>query len=60
MASIYKPEELRVAFAGADKLFLVSLPVADIEIRYKLHRNAIDAAKAAGVKHVCRPMHTSV
>jgi uncharacterized protein YbjT (DUF2867 family) len=46
-----KPETLVQSFAGADALFLVSYPSVGEE-RYKLHRNAIDAAKKAGVKHV--------
>lgn len=46
-----KPETLVQSFAGADALFLVSYPSVGDE-RLKLHRNAIDAAKKAGVKHI--------
>lgn len=48
----YKPETLEKAFRGADKLFLVSVPSFEDELRTSAHRNAINAAKAAGVKHV--------
>jgi NAD(P)H dehydrogenase (quinone) len=41
---------LEAAFAGVDKLFLVSSN--DIPNRVPQHTNAINAAKAAGVKHV--------
>jgi uncharacterized protein YbjT (DUF2867 family) len=46
-----RPETLVQSFAGADALFLVSYPSVGEE-RYELHRNAIDAAKEAGVKHI--------
>lgn len=46
-----KPETLLQSFADAEALFLVSYPSVGEE-RYSLHRNAIDAAKAAGVQHV--------
>lgn len=46
-----KPETLAKAFEGGKVLFLVSYPSVGIE-RYEFHRNAIDAAKRAGVKHV--------
>jgi NAD(P)H dehydrogenase (quinone) len=45
------PETLLEAYAGADVLFLVSYPSVGPE-RFELHRNAIDAAKKVGVKHV--------
>jgi NAD(P)H dehydrogenase (quinone) len=41
---------LVAAFAGIDKVLLVSS--ADMDDRFKQHKNAIDAAKEAGVKHV--------
>jgi len=47
-----KPETLVQAFKGADKLFLVSVPSFEDEYRVSTHRNAINAAKAAGVKHI--------
>jgi uncharacterized protein YbjT (DUF2867 family) len=46
-----KPETLVQSFAGAEALFLVSYPSVGEE-RFQLHRNAIDAAKRAGIKHV--------
>ncbi|KAI0360621.1 NmrA-like family protein [Trametes cingulata] len=46
------PASLDVAFAGADKLLLVSHPSYDRVYRVPLHKNAIDAAKRAGVKHI--------
>ncbi|KAI0372009.1 NmrA-like family protein [Pilatotrama ljubarskyi] len=46
------PASLDAAFAGADKLLLVSHPSYDRDLRVPLHKNAIDAAKRAGVKHV--------
>ena len=45
------PESLQAAFEGADALFLVSYPSPSIE-RWLLHKNAIDAAKQAGIKTV--------
>ena len=46
-----KPETLVQSFAGADAVFLVSYPSVGEE-RFKLHKNAIDAAKKAGVEHI--------
>lgn len=43
------PASLPAAFQGVDKLFLI---VGNIENREEQAKNAIDAAKAAGVKHV--------
>lgn len=50
------PAALRTAFAGADRLLLVSSndPGADA---VALHRNAVDAAVAAGVGHVFYTSH---
>jgi NAD(P)H dehydrogenase (quinone) len=45
-----RPESLPAAFAGADRLFLVSLH--ELGRRVTQHRNAIDAAVAAGVRHI--------
>jgi NAD(P)H dehydrogenase (quinone) len=42
-----QPESLRQAFAGADKLLLVS--GSEVGQRVEQHRNAIEAAKEAGV-----------
>ncbi|KAI0820929.1 NmrA-like family protein [Irpex lacteus] len=47
-----QPETLDSAFAGGDKLLLVSYPSIAHEIRVKSHIAAIDAAKRVGVKHV--------
>lgn len=41
---------LLTAFQGADKLFLVSSP--DVVNRVEHHKNAINAAKEAGIKHI--------
>lgn len=49
------PESLRVAFAGADTLLLVS--GSEVGKRTPQHRNAIEAAKEAGVGHL---VYTSV
>ncbi len=49
--NLYEPSTLVESYSGADVLFLVSFPSMGEE-RYVLHRNAIDAAKAAGVGHV--------
>ena len=48
------PVSLRSAFAGAERLLLIS--ATDLQRRVAQHRAAIDAAKAAGVSHV---MYTS-
>jgi NAD(P)H dehydrogenase (quinone) len=45
------PEALQQTFAGIDRLVLVSTD-GPKEDRIRQHRNAIGAAKAAGVKHV--------
>ena len=44
------PETLEAAFAGGDKLLLVSLPV--IGARVPQHKAAIEAAKRAGVRQI--------
>lgn len=50
------PATLRTAFAGATGLLIISVDVIG-PVRVELHRNAIDAAKEAGVQHV---VYTSV
>jgi len=45
-----KYESLVAACKGADKVLLISS--ADLDDRFKQHKNAIDAAKEAGVKHL--------
>lgn len=49
--NLYEPSTLEESYSGADVLFLVSFPSMGEE-RFTLHRNAIDAAKAVGVRHV--------
>jgi NAD(P)H dehydrogenase (quinone) len=44
------PETLRAAFAGAERMLLVS--ATDLSQRTAQHRAALDSAKAAGVRHV--------
>ena len=46
------PASLDTAFAGADKLLIVSYPSIAHAERVANHKNAIDAAKRAGIKHV--------
>lgn len=50
-ADYEKPEQLAEAFAGADRLFLLSGVVIG-ERRVQQHRNAIDAAIAADIQHI--------
>ena len=59
-ASFDDRSSLESALAGADKLFLVSTPVIELDFndapsgsgREKHHISAIDAARSAGVKHI--------
>jgi len=59
-ANFDDPSSLKRAYAGCDKLFLVSTPRIEMDYndaplwkgREKHHRAAIDAALEAGVKHV--------
>jgi NAD(P)H dehydrogenase (quinone) len=44
------PASLRAAFAGAERLLLIS--ATDLQRRIAQHQAAIDAAKQAGVRHV--------
>ena len=44
-------EGLAEAFAGAERVALISMPFVGVK-RQAAHRNAVDAAKAAGVKQV--------
>lgn len=44
-------EGLQEAFAGADRLALISMPFVGAK-RQNAHKNVVDAAKAAGVKQV--------
>lgn len=45
------PDGLVEAFKGADALALISMPFVGVK-RQNAHKNAVDAAKAAGVKQV--------
>lgn len=45
------PDQLIQTFEGADKMLLISTD-GDNETRIRQHANAINAAKAAGVKHI--------
>jgi NAD(P)H dehydrogenase (quinone) len=49
-ADFAAPQTLRAAFAGGEKMLLVS--GTDLSARTAQHQAAIDAAKAAGVRHV--------
>jgi len=48
LADYERPETLKAAFQGADKLLLISS--SEVGKRYPQHKAVIDAAKAAGVK----------
>jgi NAD(P)H dehydrogenase (quinone) len=47
-----QPESLAAAYAGGDRMLLISINTGVGAERADLHRNAIDAAVAAGVRHV--------
>lgn len=52
-ADFDRPETLAKAFTGADRLLLISTDAVDgTDRRIKQHRNAVNAAEQAGVKHV--------
>lgn len=46
-----RPEGLAQAFANAERLALISMPFVGAK-RQRAHRNAVDAAKAAGVQQI--------
>ncbi|TFY67010.1 hypothetical protein EVG20_g4096 [Dentipellis fragilis] len=46
------PVSLDAAFAGAERLLIVSYPSIKHEVPMRYHANAIDTAKRAGVKHI--------
>lgn len=57
-ADFNDPESLTTAFAGVDRLLLISTDTLDVPgLRQKQHQDAIKAAEAAGVSHV---IYTSV
>lgn len=46
-----RPDGLKEAFAGAERLALISMPFVGAK-RQNAHKNVVDAAKAAGVKQI--------
>jgi NAD(P)H dehydrogenase (quinone) len=52
-----RPETLAGAFAGADKLLVVSTDTFDYSLKLRQHTAAVDAAAKAGVKHI---VYTSI
>jgi len=52
-ANYNDPEMMKKAFSGGDRIFIVS--TLDIKKRVQQHKNAIDAAMAAGVSHITYP-----
>lgn len=55
-ADYTNPEQLKDAFAGGETLLLISVPQVG-EKRRNMHKNAVDAAVAAGVKKI---VYTSI
>jgi NAD(P)H dehydrogenase (quinone) len=58
------PESLRAAFAGAERVLMISMP-GPVEERIPRHRNALDAARAAGIAQLIytsrvNPTHRSL
>lgn len=51
---------LEKVFVGVEKLLFVSANTYDNEARNQQHRNVIEAAKSAGVGHVCHLVKTLV
>ncbi len=47
-----QPESLAAAYEGGDRLLLISIDTGVGAERAELHRNAVDAAVAAGVRHI--------
>ena len=47
-----KPETLDKAYAGADKLLILSCPTIDRDKAVHSHKAAIDAAKRVGINHI--------
>ena len=52
-----RPESLRVGFQGCDQLFLLGPNVLN---QSELERNAVDAAKAVGVRHIVKQSVVSI
>lgn len=55
VANFDDPATLDAAFADVENLYFVSTNTFDNERRKVQHRNVVEAAKKAGVKHVCTP-----
>jgi uncharacterized protein YbjT (DUF2867 family) len=49
IADLARPQTLAVAFAGAEKAFVLAPPVSNLE---ELEANAFEAAEQAGIKHI--------
>lgn len=56
LADFSNPETLVHAFQGGERMLLISMPMNG-PVRVKLHKNAIDSAKKAGVKNI---IYTSI
>lgn len=56
VADFNSVDSLTAAFTGGERLLLISMPIIG-EKRVQLHKNAIDAAKKAGVTHI---VYTSI
>lgn len=52
IADFAEPSTLPTAFAGADKLLIISTMDYDTSTRIQNQKNAIDAAVAMGVEHI--------
>ena len=52
-----QPESLKATFAGVDRVFIMST-FGDFETIMRQHTNALEAAKAAGVKQIVYPSVT--
>lgn len=55
-----KPESLPAAYAGGTHMLLISIGGRPSEPRPLLHKRAIDAAKAAGVKHIAYTSYVGI
>lgn len=55
VANFNEPATLDSAFADVENLFFISTNTFDNAKRRVQHQNVVDAAKRAGVKHVCYP-----
>lgn len=60
-----QPDGLAAAFAGIERLYVISVDDVAEGVRPRLHGNAINAAKQAGVKHLVyssavKPQHSPI